>query len=1435
MNRIINCFCFVMLSCFISQTICAAPDPNFHIYLLLGQSNMEGAATIENQDRVTHSRVQVLQDESCAQLGNYGEWRTASPPLMRCNGGLGPGDTFGRIMAENTSSEITIGLVGAAYGGQKIEYFLKNCDAYGACTPSFGSTPNGFRGGYEWIMSLARIAQERGVIKGIIFHQGESNTGDPNWPGLVNQFVTDIRNDLSIGDVPFIAGELPYPACCASHNPLINQLSSVINNTGVVSAQGLDIQDQYHFNSAGVREMGLRYANAMLPLVDTAPDNGNDNGDGANTIVVRMAGVVGDESVSLHVGSTVVQTWTLSASLSNYTASTDASGELRVEFSNDSGDRDVQVDYVTVNGVTYQAEDQQDNTGVYEDSCGGGSYSEMLHCDGSIGFGNIVGVNLPSSSLSSSPISSSLSSTPISSSSINSVSSSPNSVCVEQCNWYGTLHPLCEETDTGWGWENQQSCIARDTCNDQWGDGGVVNDCATSSLNSSSSSNFTLSSSSSSSDLSSSIMSSLSSSSLSTEPQVVVAINAGGNPTTYNGITYQADVYFSGGTISSTTDGIGGSAEGTVFQSERYGSFSYSIPVTPGTYSIDVQFAEIYHEAANSRTFNLYVEGVEEISNVDLYSLAGHDGAYTYEVSNIRVDDGSLDIELQTVTDNATIAGFAVYSVDGSLDGSVCSNEAVLDVIDPTSGFDQFNGGARGEIAHHTYFASDVGVNREATVYTPPNYNPNQTYPVLYLLHGIGGDEWEWQNHVGAGFNNIMDNLYNQSLVAPMIIVMPDGNALRDINSDSFASFGAFEGVLLNDLIPYIEQNYPVSPGKNNRAIAGLSMGGGQALNFGLGNTDVFAWVAGFSAAPNLNQTPNNYQAMSTLNALFISVGDQDSLYSGSSSIHDHLTANSIPHLWKVYPGGGHDMQVWNRSLYSFARILFSDSSNCGSSSSASSNSSSLSSLSSSSTGTGEPVNSVCPSDLENAFQMVAPVLPATIEAEDFDPSGYNDNTEGNEGGDYRVDTDVDIKQISGGNALGWMTSGEWLEYTVYVEREGDYDVTVRSGSAESGRTLDLSQCGTPLLDSIAVPSVANWGEFKTSSAGKIHLQAGYQKIRITVGAQDYIDLDWIHIGEYSGEIDIADNGNTDPSDNGETGCSLPSQLSWTSTAPVVAPNQSGWASVKDPSIVKYNDEYHVFATVYDTSVNGYGSIYFNFNDFAQANSATQNYMRNTTVGNTVAPQVFYFEPQNRWYLITQWGGAYATSTDISNPNSWSAKRSLLSGEPSDSLDFWVICDDANCYLFFSRDDGNLYMSKTSIGNFPNFSGYTTVMSGAQNVLFEAANVYKVKGTDQYLLLVEGWQSGPRFFRAWTSNSLDGQWSEYKTSESNPFMGLQNVSFQNGQWTNDISHGEMIRAGYNEKMEINACNMQYLYQGRDPNAGGDYNALPYRLGLLNQN
>lgn len=200
---------------------------------------------------------------------------------------------------------------------------------------------------------------------------------------------------------------------------------------------------------------------------------------------------------------------------------------------------------------------------------------------------------------------------------------------------------------------------------------------------------------------------------------------------------------------------------------------------------------------------------------------------------------------------------------------------------------------------------------------------------------------------------------------------------------------------------------------------------------------------------------------------------------------------------------------------------------NTGSSSSTANSSSSVVSssvVSSASSSDASVLHATCPSTDSNAFGMVPRSVPGKIEAEDFDPDGVSDSSDANEGGEYRTDTAVDIKLAGDGYAVGWMTSGEYLEYTINVAREGDYDVTIRSGAVESGRTLSLSQCNNVLVESFNVPRVADWGELKTLSAGKIHLTPGEQKIRISVGANDYLDLDWVYIGTYDGPIDTPED-----------------------------------------------------------------------------------------------------------------------------------------------------------------------------------------------------------------------------------------------------------------------------------------------------------------------
>lgn len=229
------------------------------------------------------------------------------------------------------------------------------------------------------------------------------------------------------------------------------------------------------------------------------------------------------------------------------------------------------------------------------------------------------------------------------------------------------------------------------------------------------------------------------------------------------------------------------------------------------------------------------------------------------------------------------------------------------------------------------YDSKTVGTQRRALIYTPPGYSKNKKYPVLYLLHGIGGDEFEWLNNGHPQV--ILDNLYAEKKIEPMIVVLPNGRAMKDdravgniFDSAKVQAFATFEKDLLNDLIPFIEKNFPVLTDREHRAIAGLSMGGGQSLNFGLGNLDKFAWIGAFSAAPNTKKpeelVPDPDKAKKMLKLLWISCGDSDRLITFSRRTHDYLSQHNVPHIYYIEPGV-HEFKVWKNGLYMFSQLIF--------------------------------------------------------------------------------------------------------------------------------------------------------------------------------------------------------------------------------------------------------------------------------------------------------------------------------------------------------------------------------------------------------------------------------------------------------------------------------------------------------------------------------
>ncbi|MBD8489431.1 esterase family protein [Echinicola sp. CAU 1574] len=271
-----------------------------------------------------------------------------------------------------------------------------------------------------------------------------------------------------------------------------------------------------------------------------------------------------------------------------------------------------------------------------------------------------------------------------------------------------------------------------------------------------------------------------------------------------------------------------------------------------------------------------------------------------------------------------------IFTAMGLVISSLKAREKEM-VEEAPYGFDKVMGGPRGEISTMKYYSNATNSIRKALVYTPPGYDEKMRYPVLYLLHGIRGDEYAW--FINGQANIILDNLINQGKAKPMILIFPNGRAMKNdrplgnlFDKEKLAAFDIFKEDLLENLIYAVESKFNVIPDSYHRAIAGVCMGAGQSLNIGLGNQRLFSWVGAFTSAPNFNFTKAAKWTLLNLrmNLIWISCGEKDKCKRLIDAISEELLANQIDHIYG-FGKGGYGYHTWKNDLYWFAQLLFKD------------------------------------------------------------------------------------------------------------------------------------------------------------------------------------------------------------------------------------------------------------------------------------------------------------------------------------------------------------------------------------------------------------------------------------------------------------------------------------------------------------------------------
>lgn len=444
------------------------------------------------------------------------------------------------------------------------------------------------------------------------------------------------------------------------------------------------------------------------------------------------------------------------------------------------------------------------------------------------------------------------------------------------------------------------------------------------------------------------------------------------------------------------------------------------------------------------------------------------------------------------------------------------------------------------------------------------------------------------------------------------------------------------------------------------------------------------------------------------------------------------------------------------------------------------------------------------------------------------------------DGGVLSVDTEI----VASGAASLRVTertstsSGPWQSLDGKLTPGSSYDISaaVRFDSGPDTKEFILTMAYSDRYINVAraVATRGQWTEIKGSFT--IPEDQG------VVGARIFIETPWVPDPSADPASNLMDFRVDDVSL-----FKVEPTFQWSSSDPVVIPQpteEHPSLGVKDPSVVFADGKYHVFMTT--ASQNGWRMATTSFTDWSEAVEAPITYLADSPIGDgyTAAPQVFFFEPQGLWYLIYQVGDPmYSTTTNIDDPMSWTAPRPMYpNGTPAAIqetggwLDFFNICDEELCHLFATGDNGRFWRAETSIEQFPNgFGAPELELQDTTENIFEASMTYKLDGSDKYITMIEAIGHPGRYFSSWLADDLAGPWIPLAATESDPFAGPANRTFENEIWSKEqVSHGEMIRSGSDQRLTLDPCEpLRFLYQGVSHTAESpDYISLPYKLGLL---